>query len=66
MKRKDVERFLKKKVKLTCQMDDRSEPVSLYYTGVVLEVNEESLHMRDKFDKFVVVSLETIKNIQEV
>lgn len=64
--REDVEQFLEKKVKITCQIEDRSENVALNYTGLVLEINEESLHLRDKFDKLVVLSLDSIKNIVEV
>lgn len=62
MRREDIEFFVGKKVKLNCH----TEQINLYYTGTVLKITTDSLHLSDKFGKLVIISLDSIKSIVEV
>lgn len=67
MQRSELEFFLNRTVKLNCQiLNQNSEPINLFYNGIVVAVNDKTLHLRDKFDKLVVLNIESITTIQEI
>lgn len=67
MQRQELELFLRKLVRLNCQiLNQNSEPVNLFYNGIVVAVSDKTLHLRDKFDKLVVLDSDSITTIQEI
>jgi hypothetical protein len=64
MKKEDVLPFLNKKVHLVTLFGDNPNPI--FFMGLVLKVNEDSVVMRDKFNLLVTVSIDSIKKIEEI
>lgn len=66
MNKEELSFFVGKTIKINCQFSDLADSMVLFYTGVVLAVTDNSLHLRDKFGKLIIVDLTTIKGIQEI
>lgn len=57
--------FIGKKVRISSVVQTNDKPQYLYYSGLVLSVNDETLRLRDKFDKLVIFMNDTILHIAE-
>lgn len=66
MRQEELSFFVGKSVKINCQFSELADAMVMFYTGTVLSVSQDSLRMRDKFGKLILVSLGTIKGIQEI
>jgi ribosome maturation factor RimP len=62
MNDKELKNFVGKKVKITCVFG--SEPI--FYHGILKSVNETSITILDKFSKDVIISLDTVKKVEEI
>lgn len=59
MKREDLEFYEKKKIKIILRN-------TYQYTGVIKKINEDSIVLLDKFNKYITISIPDISQIEEV
>jgi hypothetical protein len=65
MRFEELKDFIGKKVRISSVVQTNDKPQYLYYSGLVLSVNDETLRLRDKFDKLVIFMNDTILHIAE-
>lgn len=60
--KEELSKLINKKVRLTCIFG--KEPI--FYTGVIISVNDNNVMILDKFQKRVIISLDSIKKVEEI
>ena len=58
-----LEKLINKKVRFTCVFGN-SEPI--FYNGIIVDINDSSVSIIDKFNNLVVLSLDSIKKVEVI
>jgi ribosome maturation factor RimP len=62
MKSEELKSFIGKKVKVTCIFGREL----IFYHGILKSANDSSINLIDKYSKDVLISLDSIKKVEEI